>query len=86
MLWTEVQAIRDLPKDERALDALIERHLRRVMGAKRAEIVLKTPRGEAGDSLSRFSVSDPSHIILTPHQGLRPLLEDGDDAQKLLAR
>jgi hypothetical protein len=43
-LWTEVQAIRDLPKDERKLDAMIEYQLKRVMGSERAEIVLKALR------------------------------------------
>lgn len=33
-LFTEVQEIRDLPKDERKLDAMIEFHLKRVLGPR----------------------------------------------------
>ena len=40
-LWTEVQAVRDLPKDERALDALIEYHLNRVAGPEKAAIIIE---------------------------------------------
>lgn len=40
-LWTEVQAVRDLPKDERALDALIAYHLKRVAGPEKAAIILE---------------------------------------------
>jgi phage terminase small subunit len=43
-LWTDVQEVRDLPKDERKLDAMIEYHLKRVMGPERAEIVLNALR------------------------------------------
>jgi len=43
-LLTDVQEVRDLPKDERALDALIEHHLKRVMGPEKAAIVLKALR------------------------------------------
>jgi hypothetical protein len=45
-LLTDVQEVRDLPKDDRRLDALIEHHLKRVMGPERAEIVLKALRGQ----------------------------------------
>lgn len=34
-LWTDVQAVKDLPKDERELDALLAYHLKRVAGRRR---------------------------------------------------
>ena len=45
-LLTDVQEVRDLPKDERRLDALIEHHLKRTLGPEKAAIVIAALRGQ----------------------------------------